>query len=260
MTRVAAPAPRAASPVRAITAMTAMELRLALRRGENLFATIVIPTIVLLLFSSLSILPLDGSKAVDFLLPGSIALGIIATCLVSLGISTAYDRSYGVLKRLGGSPLSRGELVIARLLTVLVVEAVQIALLIAVAWLVLGWRPVGDVSPLLGLLAVLLGTGAFAGLGLLMAGTLRAETVLALANLLFLGFLVVGGVILPIDHLPGPLAAIGAALPAAPLSELLRIALGTPSAAGDSVVTPLVLLAVWAVGALGAAAAMFRWE
>src|SRR3954467_8337269 len=108
---------RAAPPGRAISAMTAMELRLTLRRGENLFATIVIPTIVLLLFSSLSILPLDGSRPVDFLLPGSIALGMIATCLVSLGISTAYDRSYGVLKRLGGSPLSRRELVTARLLT-----------------------------------------------------------------------------------------------------------------------------------------------
>jgi len=253
-------ASRAASPAQAIAAMTAMELRLTLRRGENLFATIVIPTIVLLLFSSLSILPLDGSRAVDFLLPGSIALGIIATCLVSLGISTAYDRSYGVLKRLGGSPLSRAELVIARSLTVLVVEAVQIALLVAVAWLMLGWRPGAEASPLLGVVAVLLGTGAFAGLGLLMAGTLRAETVLALANLLFLGFLVVGGVILPVDHLPGPLAAIGAALPAAPLSELLRIALGTPSAAGDAIATPLVLLAAWAVVALGAAAATFRWE
>jgi ABC-2 type transport system permease protein len=251
---------RAATPARAISAMTAMELRLTLRRGENLFATIVIPTIVLLLFSSLSILPTDSARAVDFLLPGSIALGIIATCLVSLGIATAYDRSYGVLKRLGGSPLSRGELVIARLLSILVVEAVQIALLVAVAWIALGWRPGSDVSIALAVVAVLLGTGAFAGLGLLMAGTLRAETVLALANLLFLGFLVVGGVIVPLDHLPGPLAAIGGALPAAPLSELLRIAFGTPSAVGASIVTPLVLLAAWAVVALGAAAATFRWE
>jgi ABC-2 type transport system permease protein len=251
---------RAASPARAISAMTAVELRLTLRRGENLFATIVIPTIVLLLFSSLTILPTDSARAVEFLLPGSIALGIIATCMVSLGISTAYDRSYGVLKRLGGSPLSRSELVIARLLVVLAVEAVQIALLLAVAFGLLGWRPGSDVSIALAVVAVLLGTAAFAGLGLLMAGTLRAETVLALANLLFLAFLVVGGVIVPIDHLPGPLAAIGAALPAAPLSELLRIALGTPSASGDAVVTPLVLLAAWAVGALGAAAATFNWE
>src|SRR4029079_15878150 len=152
-----------------------------------LFATIVIPTLVLIVFSSLSILPTGGGRPVEFLLPGSSALGTLATSVVSLGSTTAYDRSYGVLKRLGGSPLSRAELVIARSLTVLVVEAVQIACRVAVACLRLGWRRGAEASPLLGVVAVLLGTGAFAGLGLLMAGTLRAETVLALANMMFLG-------------------------------------------------------------------------
>jgi len=170
---------RPASPVRAIAAMTAVELRLVLRRGENLFATIVIPTLVLVLFSSLSILPTGTARAVDFLLPGAIALGIVATSLLSLGITTAYDRSYGVLKRLGGSPLSRAELVAARLLTVLVVEAVQIALLVATATLALGWRAGPGGSPLLLGVAVGVGTAAFAGFGLLLAGALRAETVLA---------------------------------------------------------------------------------
>ena len=256
---------RPASPARAIAAMTEMELRLVLRRGENLFATIVIPTIVLVVFSSISILPTGPGKAVDFLLPGAIALGIVATSLVSLGITTAYDRSYGVLKRLGGSPLSRAELVVARLLTVLVVEVVQIALLVATARLALGWSAgsSGTGSPMLFAVAVLLGTVAFAGLGLLLAGTLRAETVLAVANVLFLGFLVVGGIIVPIDRLPGPLAAIAAALPAAPLAELVRDALGSAAGAGNAggdVVAPLSLLTLWALGAIGLTAARFRWE
>ncbi len=252
---------RPASPVQAITAMTAMELRLVLRRGENLFATIVIPTIVLVLFSSISILPTGAGRPVDFLLPGAIALGIIATSLVSLGITTAYDRSYGVLKRLGGSPLSRGELIVARLLTVLVVEAVQIALLIGTATAVLGWTPgpAGNGSPALLVAALALGTVAFAGLGLLLAGSLRAETVLAVANVLFLGFLVVGGVIVPIEQMPGPVASIAGALPAAPLSELLRVALGS-AAAGADVTGSAVLLAVWAVVAGGLATVTFRWE
>ena len=251
---------RPASPARAIAAMTAMELRLVLRRGENLFATIVIPTLVLVLFSSLAILPTGTGRPVDFLLPGSIALGIVATSLVSLGISTAYDRSYGVLKRLGGSPPSRAELVVARLLTVLVVEAIQVALLVGTATVVLGWTlgPSGG-SPVLLVVAVILGTVAFAGLGLLLAGTLRAETVLAVANVLFLGFLVVGGVIVPIEHLPGPLAAVAAALPAAPLSELLRIALGTPVAGSDAT-SAVLLLAAWALAASGVAATTFRWD
>jgi ABC-2 type transport system permease protein len=250
---------RAASPVRAIAAMTGMELRLVLRRGENLFATIVIPTIVLVLFSSIGILPTGAAKPVDFLLPGAIALGIVATSLVSLGITTAYDRSYGVLKRLGGSPLSRAELVAARLITVLIVEAVQIALLVSTAVVVLGWSPSAGVSPGIALLAVVLGTGAFAGLGLLLAGTLRAETVLALANVLFLGFLVVGGVVVPIDRLPGPLAAVSSALPAAPLSALLRVALGSTGPFVD-VASAVWLLAGWAVVTIGLAVRTFSWD
>lgn len=252
---------RPASPARAIAALTAVELRLVLRRGENLFATIVIPTLVLVLFSSLSVLPTGGGRAVDFLLPGSIALAIVATSLVSLGITTAYDRSYGVLKRLGGSPLSRAELVVARLLTVLVVEVVQIALLLATATFALGWSAGSAGSPLLLVVAVALGSAAFAGIGLSLAGTLRAETVLALANLLFVGFLVVGGMVLPLDHLPGPLAAVGGVLPAAPLAQLLRIALdsGTVSSGAD-VGGPLLVLAAWAAAALGFAGARFSWD
>lgn len=249
----------ASSPFRSIAAMTAVELRLVLRRPENLFATIVIPTVVLVLFSSVSILPTGPGRPVEFLLPGSIALGIIATSLVSLGITTAYDRAYGVLKRLGGSPLTRGELAVARILTVLVVEAVQVALLVATAVVALGWRPGPEPSVVLAVAAVLLGTTAFAGLGLLLAGLLRAETVLALANLLFLGFLVVGGVIVPVDRLPAPLASLAAALPAEPLSSVLRAALGGEGPpAGDG--NALVLLAGWSVATFGLASRTFRWE
>jgi ABC-2 type transport system permease protein len=251
---------RPAPPAQAIAAVTAVELRLAARRGENLFATLVIPAVVLVLFSTVAILPTGSARPVDYLLPGTIALGIIATCLVSLGITTAYDRSYGVLKRLGGSPLSRWELVAGRLLAVLLIEAIQVALLGGTARAFLGWRPDPDASLPLALLAVLLGTGAFTGLGLLLAGTLRAETVLALANVLFLGVLVVGGIFVPLSTLPGPLAAIGAALPAAPLADLLRTALGATPAGGTDVVGAAALLAGWAAGSLALAAATFRWE
>ncbi len=251
---------RPASPARAIGALTATELRLVLRRGENLFATIVIPTLVLVLFSSISILPTGSGRPVDFLLPGAIALGIVATSLVSLGITTAYDRSYGVVKRLGGSPLSRAELVAARLITVLVVEVVQIALLVGTATVVLGWSAGAGASAVLFGASIALGTVAFAGVGLLLAGTLRAETVLALANLLFLGFMVVGGIIVPIDRLPGPLASVAAALPAAPLSELLRGSLGSAATAGADLTSAFILLAAWAVAAIGLAIVTFHWD
>ena len=256
MTRPAVQGGRAAPAWRSTLAMTAMELRLALRRGETLVATAVLPVVVLLFFSSVSIVPVGSGRPVDFLLPGSIAFAIIATSLVSLGITTAYDRHYGVLKRLGGSPLSRAELIVAKILAVLVVEAVQVALLAGAASALLGWRPPVDASAGLLVVAVLLGTLAFAGVGLLLAGTLRAETMLAVANILFVASLALGGVVLPIDHLPAPLAAVAGALPAAALSDALRVALsGSGDAAGS-----LALLAGWGVAAVGLAVVTFRWE
>jgi len=249
----------AAPAWRATLAMTAMELRLALRRGETLVATIVLPVVVLVFFSSIVTIPFGTTRPVDFLLPGSIAFAVIATSLVSLGITTAYDRYYGVLKRLGGSPLSRPELLAAKIVAVLVVETVQVALLVAVATLGLGWQAPASASWSLVVVSVLLGTLAFAGIGLLLAGLLRAETMLAVANVLFVLSLVLGGIVVPIDHLPAPLAAIAGALPAAPLADALRVALGASPAPPDATGS-LALLAIWGVGAVVLAARTFRWE
>jgi ABC-2 type transport system permease protein len=246
----------AAAPAwRSVLALAAFELRLAARRGENLLVTLVVPVAVLLFFASVDVLAIPG-RAVDFLLPGALALGVIATSFVSLGIATAYERHYGVLKRLGGAPIPRGAVVGAKMLAVLAIELVQAALLIAIAVLALGWRPPSGVSIALLVVALGLGTAAFAGLGLAMAGRLRAEATLALANGVFLAFLLLGGVIVPLDHLPGPLAALGALLPAAPLAELFRIALG----AGGDPSPPALLLAGWALAALAVAVRWFRWE
>jgi ABC-2 type transport system permease protein len=246
----------AASPVQATLAMTAAELRLALRRGETLVATAVLPIVVLIFFASVGILPTTVARPVDFLLPGSIAFAIIATSLVSLGITTAYDRNYGVLKRLGGSPLSRAELIAAKMLAVLVVEIVQVGLLVAAATILLGWSAPAGTSVGMAVASLLLGTLAFAGLGLLLAGTLRAETMLAVANGLFVASLLLGGIILPIDHLPAPLTALAGALPAAALSEAFRVALGL----GGDGTGSLILLAGWGLGATGLAVLTFRWE
>lgn len=247
---------RPASPVAATLAQTRMELRLTARRGENVLVTIILPVVVLLFFSSLSVFPTGTGAPVDFLLPGALALAVIATSLVNLGISTAYERSYGVLKRLGGSPLTRAGLLGAKMSAVLLVEILQVILLVAIAWAVLGWRPGPTASPIIVVVALLLGTLAFAGLGLLMAGALRAEATLALANGLFLAFLLLGGIVLPLSHLPGPLAAVAAVLPAAALADAFRVGLGS----GGEALGPLFVVAVWGIATVVLAARSFRWE
>src|SRR5579871_1237820 len=246
---------KAASLTAQVAAQTRVELLLTLRRGESVLITIIVPVVLLIFFASLNIIPSTTGTAVDFLLPGMLALAVMATGMVSLGIATAYERYYGVLKRLGGSPLPRGGLIAAKVLSVLVLEAAQIALLVGVAVGVYGWQPQGSLPT--ALLAFILGTAAFAGLGLAMAGMLRAEATLAGANGLYLIFLLLGGGVLPLDHLPAPLEALANALPAAALTNVLRDSMtaGAPFPGSD-----LILLAVWAAIILLVGMRSFRWE
>jgi ABC-2 type transport system permease protein len=248
----ARPAPWLAMAV----ALTVNELRLALRRGESLLVTFVIPAGVLLVFSAFDMSGgTAAGKPVDRMLPGSIALAVIAASMVSLAIATGFERSYGVIKRLGGSPAGSSVLVASKTVAVIVVEIVQVVLLVVIA-LGLGWAPGAGASVPLVVAGVVAGTVAFAGLGLLMAGTLRAEATLALANLLFLLSLVLGGIVLPLDRLPGVVATLASALPPAALSTVLAIGLG---ASGDAT-EPLILLAGWAVVLAVLAARRFRWD
>jgi ABC-2 type transport system permease protein len=238
-------------------ALASNELRLAARRGESLLITFVIPAGVLLLFSAFAIGgATSAGKPVDRMLPGAMALAVIAAAMVSLAIATGFERAYGVIKRLGGSPAGTSVLVASKTVAVIAVEAIQVLLLLAIAVVVLGWTAGPTASVPLVLVGLLLGTIAFAGIGLLMAGTLRAEATLALANLLFLVSLVVGGIVVPLDRLPAAVAGFAAVLPAATLTRVLSIGLGTP---GDPT-EPLVLLAGWAVLFSALAARFFRWD
>lgn len=233
----------------AVVAQAREELVLTLRRGESLLVTVLIPLGLMVFFASATILP-AGDRSIRFLLPGTIALSVISSGMVSLGIATAYERYYGVLKLLGATPLPRSGLVSAKLIAVVALEILQIALLVAVAALVYGWRPLESTAA--GLVALLLGSAAFAGLGLAMAGRLRAEMTLGVANGLFMLFLLLGGLFVPLTRLPAAVGPIARLLPAYALAEALR---GAPLQSGAWPV-----LVVWAVLAPALAALTFRWE
>ena len=235
--------------MRALVAQLRIELVLSLRRGESLLITIVVPVVLLVFFGAVA------STPPDFLVPGLLALAVMSTSMVSLGIATAYERYYGALKRLVGSPLPRASLLAAKTLAILVIETLQVVALALIARLMFGWAPAGSVP--LALVALLLGSVAFAGLGLWLAGTLRAEATLAVANGLYLVFLLLGGFILPLDRLPGPIDLAAHVLPAAALTDATRAAL---SSSDQGVPGSLALLAAWAVVTMGAAAFTFRPE
>ena len=242
--------------MKALVAQARTELTLSLRNGEQLLVSIVIPLLLLVFFSLVDVLPLPVGvpEAVDFLTPGVLALAVMSSAMVSLGIGTGFERQYKVLKRLGATPLGRGRWVGAKIAMVLCLILIQVVVLVA-AGFALGWSPGG--TPALVPVAVLLGTAAFGGLGLLMAGTLRGTATLALANGLYLVLLLLGGMIIPFSEMPSWLATIGELTPAGALSTVMQSCLrdGAP-AAGSA----WVVLAVWAVAMPVAAVRLFRWE
>ncbi|RSN53859.1 ABC transporter [Streptomyces sp. WAC 04229] len=249
-----APKPGAAPLGRMIAAQAALETRMLLRNGEQLLLTVVIPTLLLVLFSTVDIVDTGTGEAVDFLAPGVLALAVMSTAFTGQAIATGFERRYGVLKRLAASPLPRWALMAAKTVSVLVTEVLQIVLLTVIAF-ALGWSPHGN--PVAVLLLLVAGTAAFSGLGLLMAGTLKAEATLAAANLVFLLLLVGGGVIVPLDRFPDAAQDALGLLPISALSDGLRDVLqhGAGMPWGN-----LAVLAVWAVAGLAAAGKFFRWE
>jgi ABC-2 type transport system permease protein len=239
--------------MKALAAQLRVELTLTLRNGESLLLTLGIPVAILVFFSLVDVLPIDGD-AVDFLAPGTLALAVLATAFANLAIATAFDRSYGVLKRLGATPLGRARLVAAKALTVLVVIALQVIVL-GLAALALGWRP--DVSPVPLVAALVLAVAAFTGLALLLAGRLRALMALAVANAVFVVLLLLSGMVFPLAKLPSGLRSAARALPSTALAEAARGALSADAPVPGRVWPVLI---VWAVASIALAVALFRWE
>jgi len=252
-----APRPGAASVPGMVATQARMEARLMLRNGEQLLLAVVIPVIVLVgLVHAADSIGLDYDRpVVDVITPGVLALAVLSTSFTSLAIATGFERRYGVLKRLGSSPLPRSGLLAGKVGALLMVEALQL-LVLGLVGEAMGWDPVLDAPALLGAtLAVLLGTAAFAALGLLLAGTVRAEATLAAANLVYLLLLAGGAVVLPASAY-GDFGQVASWLPSGALGEAMRAALGQ----GDIAWSHLLTLLAWAVLGSVATARTFRWE
>ena len=212
---------RPAPFIAAVRSQVRMEARLTARRGENLLAMVGIPVAALLFFGTVGVG--GAARGIPYLLPPSLALALVASGLVNLGIATAFERGYGVLKRLGGAPL--------------------------------GWQPSTAVSWPAVVMVTVVSVSTFAAVGLLLAGTLRPEAVLVLANVVFLVAILLGGVAVAIDDLPGPLATVAAVLPWGAAGEAYRAALG-----GGDVFGPLAVVAAWGLAATVGAIQTFRWD
>jgi ABC-2 type transport system permease protein len=249
-----APAPGAAPRQRMLGAQTLMEFKLLLRNGEQVGLSLIIPLLLLFFFNLPLLYSLGDPRRIDFVVPSIIALAVMSAAFTGLAIGTGFERKYAVLKRLGATALPRSVLVGGKTLAVLLLELVQVAL-ICLLGVALAWHPHGDAA--LVVLLVVLGTLAFGGLGLLLAGTVRAEVTLAAANLIWLVLLFAGGIAIPLSKYPGGVAGVLQYLPSAALSDGLHHVLED---GGALPLHDLVTLLVWCALALPAAARWFRWE
>ena len=208
----------------ALASQFSTEVRLTLRRGESLLLILGLPLFFLVFFSSVDVLPTGPGRSIDFLTPGILALAVMSTSMVSLAIATGFERSYGVLKRLGATPLGRPRIVIAKTGGVVAVELVQFAIIVPVAF-AFGWE-------------------------------LKAEVNLAAANGLYLVLLLVSGMMFSLDELPGPARSAARLLPSGALADVLRGTLSAASTPGQA----WIVLAVWALATPALASRWFRWE
>jgi len=256
MTTPLAPHAGAAPAWQRFVAQTGFEARAILRNGEQLMVTIIVPVLVLVGLTQVDVLDIDtdGLSPIDFFTPGVLALAVMTSSFTSQAIASAFDRRNGVLRLLSTTPLGRGGLLAGKVAGVVVVGAVQV-LVIGLTAIALGWRP-DALGVLLAIVAMLLGTAAFTSLALLVAGTLRAEAVLAVANIALLLLALGGGVIVPADRLPGPMEHLALLLPSGALGEAMRQAFQH----GTLPAWSIVVLVGWTAALGWGAARLFRWH
>lgn len=248
------------SPLRRIWIQARYDTRLTMANGEQILLTLIIPIGVLLGLlwaTGLSVLPEGADPTtprIDLVLPGTLSVAVLSSSFASLAIGTGFDRRSGSLLLLATTPLSRAELLWARAVSTLSIVAGQVVILCLVA-VAFGWRP--EVRDLLAIPLIVLGAFSLAACGVMIAGLLRAEATLALANGVFLVLLVAGGTAIPLSSLPAGLDVVAGLLPSGALAEALRWTLIDLS---GGVVLPVIVLIAWALVAAVITRRTFRWD
>lgn len=251
------PRPEPASLARRVAAQARYETRAVLRNGEQLLLLVILPLMALVALTLTDLLDAavpSGASRVDVAVPGVLALCVLSNAFSGQGIQTGFDRRYGVLRFLSTTPLGRGGLIAGKLLAIVAVLVVQYVLVAALG-AALGWRP-DAAAVLVSVPVLLLGAAAFTGLGLLLAGTVRAEATLAVTNLVWVLLAAVGGTLFPSSTLPGGLTWVVEVLPSGALGTALRETFLT----GAPTPLPVLVLAVWAAAAWAGAVRWFRWS
>jgi ABC-2 type transport system permease protein len=231
----------------------AWEFKLSLKNGEQFLLLVIIPVAVFLTLTQTAVIG-GGKWDIAEALSVSITVSVLAAGFTSLAIATAFERRSGTLVTMGVTPISRVELVTGKTLSTVYLAAIS-ALILGVVALVLGWRP--TLSATLIPLILILGIASVTGFAFLLAGTVRAEAVLALANGIFVFAMIFGGIVFQYSGILGTVIEL---FPPAALSNCMSHALdSTPQDSLPLLVSIGVLLA-WSVAGTLASAKFFKWR
>jgi len=233
-----------------IRAHALWELTLLLRNGEQLLLMFIVPVGLLLALGLTNL----STKSINSAVPTVFAVSIIATCFTSLAIGTGFERRSGALRYLGTTPLTRFDLLVGKIIATATLTLMSITA-ISITGLFLDWSPaLSGIAQ--ALVIALLAIAAWTSWAMAIAGMFRAEAVLAIANGLFLVFIMFGGVIIASSHMPNAVGKVIDLLPSAALANGLRSALEL----GSLPVLPIIVLAIWAAVGMYIARRTFKWE
>ena len=242
---------------------TRMQMRLFIRRKDELFWTLAFPVLFILLFGAIyGDTKWTGSgldiRAIDYLLPGIVVMGAMVTGIMRTATGLVQEREAGVYRRLALTPLKRTTLIGSQLLQHYIVIIVQTLLLVNIGTICFKTHLTGNVA--LFWLVLSFGALCFMSIGFALTGlikTLRSAT--PIIQIVYFSMMFLGGIFFPNSMLPTWLGNAAKMLPSTQLGDALRAVVY--NSAGISDIWPkLLIMAGWIVVCLVISTKFFRWE
>jgi ABC-2 type transport system permease protein len=170
-----------------------------------------------------------GSRYIDFLIPGLLGMNLMNSGMWGIGFALVDMRQRKLLKRFVGTPMRRGDFLLALLSSRLVLMIIEIALLLTLGVIVFHMRVLGSIFSILLLGSA--GAMCFGGVGLLTASRAqKIESVSGLMNLVMMPMWIFSGVFFSYERFPAVIQPLIKALPLTALNDALRASIleGTP--------------------------------
>src|SRR5688572_812066 len=200
----------------------------------------------------------QGSRYIDFLVPGLLGMNIMGTGMWSIGFSVVNARLKKLLKRFIATPMRKSHYLAAQFFSRLAFLVAEVTIVAVFAWLVFDVAIRGSVT--LFAITCLIGGSAFAGVGLLIASRVKTlEAISGLMNVVMMPMWICSGVFFSYERFPDAVKPLIRALPLTALNDALRAVVN--DGYGLTQIAPqLAILVAWTVVSAAVGLKIFRWQ